>query len=229
VRVDLRGSGSQADGRRLANLNSLRVFCTSPFRETHMFGRFGRLTTRTATCSRLLVVLGLLVLLHGAGCSEGDSTASPNGEGGASVDGSSLDGPSGGPEGGAGEGGRVGADGFAPTGCANGNGGCDPLTVCTDTASGPSCGPCPAPFQGAGKTGCTCVSTGGAGFVRRAPPAVTNVARGASYTLEPRPNFGNCTDASGKNLTDGVYTSGFFWDQPTSRRLAAQTSRRLNQ
>lgn len=39
--------------------------------------------------------------------------------------------------------------------CAIGNGGCDPLTACTNTLSGRTCGACPAGYTGNGETGCT--------------------------------------------------------------------------
>ena len=50
-----------------------------------------------------------------------------------------------------------------------------------------------------------------------APPADRpgeNIALGASYTLEPGPNYGLCTDSGDtEQLTDGVYTDGYFWAQ----------------
>jgi hypothetical protein len=39
--------------------------------------------------------------------------------------------------------------------CAIDNGGCDPLTTCTGTATEHVCGPCPAGYTGDGATGCT--------------------------------------------------------------------------
>ena len=39
--------------------------------------------------------------------------------------------------------------------CASGNGGCDPLTLCTNTPGWRSCGPCPAGYFGNGEVGCT--------------------------------------------------------------------------
>lgn len=39
-----------------------------------------------------------------------------------------------------------------------------------------------------------------------------NIALGASYTLEPGPNYGLCTDPGDlEQLTDGVHTDGYFW------------------
>ena len=39
-----------------------------------------------------------------------------------------------------------------------------------------------------------------------------NIALGATYTLDPPPNYGLCTDAGDlKQLTDGQYTEGYFW------------------
>lgn len=44
-----------------------------------------------------------------------------------------------------------------------------------------------------------------------------NVALGAKYTLSPTPNYGLCADAEDlKQLTDGVYTVGYFWTQKTT-------------
>ena len=41
-----------------------------------------------------------------------------------------------------------------------------------------------------------------------------NIALGASYTLEPGPNYGLCTEpGDAEQLTDGVYTDGYFWAQ----------------
>jgi hypothetical protein len=40
--------------------------------------------------------------------------------------------------------------------CATGNGGCDPLRLCTNTAGGRTCGDCPAPgYVNNGETGCS--------------------------------------------------------------------------
>ncbi len=44
-----------------------------------------------------------------------------------------------------------------------------------------------------------------------------NIALGASYTLEPNPNYGLCTDPGDhEQLTDGVYTDGYFWAQQST-------------
>ena len=44
-----------------------------------------------------------------------------------------------------------------------------------------------------------------------------NIALGASYTLEPGPNYGLCTDpGDDAQLTDGMYTEGYFWTQPST-------------
>ena len=41
-----------------------------------------------------------------------------------------------------------------------------------------------------------------------------NIALGASYTIEPGPNYGLCSDPGDhEQLTDGVYTEGYFWAQ----------------
>ncbi len=39
--------------------------------------------------------------------------------------------------------------------CATGNGGCDPLTICTNTPGSRTCGSCPSGYTGTGATGCT--------------------------------------------------------------------------
>ncbi len=39
-----------------------------------------------------------------------------------------------------------------------------------------------------------------------------NIALGASYTIDPSPNYGHCTDPDDlEQLTDGEYTEGYFW------------------
>lgn len=54
--------------------------------------------------------------------------------------------------------------GTAALGCSNvnecltNNGGCDPLTLCTDTVGSFSCGNCPSGYTGNGQTGCTDVN-----------------------------------------------------------------------
>ena len=41
-----------------------------------------------------------------------------------------------------------------------------------------------------------------------------NIALGASYTLDPGPNYGLCTEPGDyEQLTDGAYTEGYFWAQ----------------
>lgn len=45
----------------------------------------------------------------------------------------------------------------------------------------------------------------------------TNLARGKPYRLTPPPNYPYCTDPGDRvQLTDGVYTQGYFWTQPTT-------------
>jgi hypothetical protein len=44
-----------------------------------------------------------------------------------------------------------------------------------------------------------------------------NIALGKPYTLDPRPNYSYCTDPGDKTqLTDGVYTKGYFWTQKST-------------
>jgi len=44
-----------------------------------------------------------------------------------------------------------------------------------------------------------------------------NVALGKKYRLEPRPNYSHCTEPGDRTqLTDGVYTKGYFWTQKTT-------------
>ncbi len=44
-----------------------------------------------------------------------------------------------------------------------------------------------------------------------------NIALGAGYTIEPGPNYGLCSDpGDSEQLTDGVYTEGFFWAQKST-------------
>jgi len=48
-------------------------------------------------------------------------------------------------------------------------------------------------------------------------PAHRNVAAGCPYTLDPQPSYGYCTDPNDKvQLTDGLYTSGYFWTQKST-------------
>jgi hypothetical protein len=50
-----------------------------------------------------------------------------------------------------------------------------------------------------------------------AAPAHANVAKGCPYALDPQPSYGYCTDADDKaQLTDGLYTSGYFWTQKST-------------
>jgi hypothetical protein len=44
-----------------------------------------------------------------------------------------------------------------------------------------------------------------------------NVALGCSYTLSPAPNYSYCTEpGDATQLTDGVYTKGYFWTQTST-------------
>lgn len=48
-------------------------------------------------------------------------------------------------------------------------------------------------------------------------PPGPNVALGKSYTLSPAPNYGYSTDPDDRvQLTDGIYTVGYFWTQKTT-------------
>jgi len=50
----------------------------------------------------------------------------------------------------------------------------------------------------------------------RTQPA-ENIARGCPYTMVPAPSYGLCTDpGDATQLTDGVYSEGYFWAQPTT-------------
>ena len=44
--------------------------------------------------------------------------------------------------------------------------------------------------------------------------ASDNIALGKPYTMSPKPNYSYCTDeGDAVQLTDGVYTEGYFWTQ----------------
>lgn len=44
-----------------------------------------------------------------------------------------------------------------------------------------------------------------------------NITKGKKYTLDPKPNYRYCTDPGDKiQLTDGVYTEGYFWTQAST-------------
>ncbi|HCU35337.1 MAG TPA: hypothetical protein DGT21_07690 [Armatimonadetes bacterium] len=48
-------------------------------------------------------------------------------------------------------------------------------------------------------------------------PPGPNIALNKPYTLEPAPNYGDCSlDPDRKLLTDGEYTTGYFWVQKTT-------------
>lgn len=48
-------------------------------------------------------------------------------------------------------------------------------------------------------------------------PYGPNLALHKPYTLEPPPNYGDCADAGDRTqLTDGEYTTGYFWVQPST-------------
>lgn len=47
--------------------------------------------------------------------------------------------------------------------------------------------------------------------------ALENIALGKPYTLEPAPEYSHCTDPEdAKQLTDGIYTEGYFWTQKST-------------
>jgi len=49
------------------------------------------------------------------------------------------------------------------------------------------------------------------------PGQDVNIARARKYTLSPPPNYSYCTDPKDTvQLTDGIYTSGYFWTQTTT-------------
>ena len=53
--------------------------------------------------------------------------------------------------------------------------------------------------------------------ISRDMPSFTNIALGASYTFDALPSYALCTDAGdATQLTDGVYTSGYFWTQSST-------------
>ncbi|MBW2701459.1 MAG: hypothetical protein JRF33_11640 [Deltaproteobacteria bacterium] len=104
--------------------------------------------------------------------------------------------------------------------CATDNGGCDPFVTCTNTSGGRTCGDCPDPYTRGDDGACLCVSTGlwtTNSTTPRSMPDMTNLALGAAYTLDPAPNYALCTDGGDSvQLTDGVYTEGYFWTQDST-------------
>ena len=51
-----------------------------------------------------------------------------------------------------------------------------------------------------------------------------NIALGASYTMAPSPNYRLCTDpGDAEQLTDGVYTDGYFWAQQSTVGYSEKT------
>jgi GNAT superfamily N-acetyltransferase len=81
---------------------------------------------------------------------------------------------------------------------------------------GDACDPCPFTIS----NDCTCPADSEPFYnpqVIADPPPMTNIARGASYTLSPAPNYNYCTEpGDATQLTDGIYSSGYFWTQPTT-------------
>lgn len=80
-----------------------------------------------------------------------------------------------------------------------------------------------------GESGTSCfdnvrVMTGGVienqkEIVKRAKftPGGPNLALGKKYKILPRPNYGYCTDPDDAiQLTDGIYTNGYFWTQKST-------------
>ena len=62
--------------------------------------------------------------------------------------------------------------------CLSNDGGCDPLTTCTDTPGSRSCGECPEGYTGTGEEGC----------VQIPPGPVASEPRGLLYAaLRPEP------------------------------------------
>lgn len=104
--------------------------------------------------------------------------------------------------------------------CLSDNGLCDPFVSCTNTPGGRSCGDCPAPYTDGADGLCQCVSTGQwppPGPTFRGLPDMTNLALGATYTLDPAPNYALCTESGDSvQLTDGIYTEGYFWTQAST-------------
>ena len=48
-------------------------------------------------------------------------------------------------------------------------------------------------------------------------PPGPNIALHKPYTLQPLPTYGDCADpGDATQLTDGVYTEGYFWVQPST-------------
>jgi len=104
--------------------------------------------------------------------------------------------------------------------CSVDHGGCDPLVSCTDSDTGPICGDCPQPYVKLADGRCGCTNTGlwpPDQFDPRDMPVETNIALGASYQLDPAPNYALCTDpGDDEQLTDGQETIGYFWTQAST-------------
>ena len=86
--------------------------------------------------------------------------------------------------------------------CSTNNGGCDPLTTCTNSTGGFSCGPCPSGYKGSGLAGCTDInecSTNNGGC----DSLTTCTNTGGSRTCGPCPNGYSGTGVSGcTNIDD---------------------------
>jgi len=93
--------------------------------------------------------------------------------------------------------------------CETGNGGCDPLTSCTNDGGTPMCGPCPGGYTGTGNTACTDVNeceTDNGGCSNVPPVTCTNSAGSSGCGSCPTFYTGNgmtCTDVNECQTNNG--------------------------
>ena len=110
--------------------------------------------------------------------------------------------------------------------CQTNNGGCDPLTACSNTAGGFACGACPAGYSGSGATSCqdidecatnnggcdarvNCSNTQGSRVCSACPPGFSGSGTsGCSDINECATNNGGCDPLSACSNSEGSFACG---------------------
>jgi hypothetical protein len=110
--------------------------------------------------------------------------------------------------------------------CATGNGGCDPLTSCTNDGGTPMCGPCPGGYTGTGNTACTDINecaTNNGGCDNSPPVLCTNLA-GAPPSCGPCPAGYTGPGTSCVDVNECATTNGGCFAGVTCTNTAGSSS-----